>query len=222
MQPIEGAVVAAAGLGSRLGLGLPKCLLEIEGRALLSRLIDLLEPHVPRIHVVVGYREELVIEHCSRHHREVVLVRNADFRTTNTARSMAMGARAFSGKIVFLDGDLLIARPSVDSFIARASTTELLVGLTKQKSEDGVCVRVANDALDENPTILGFARDPSYSLEWANIFAGPACILDAAQGFVFEELGRRLPLPGHVLDLSEVDTPSDLDHARQFGRHLFL
>lgn len=222
MQPVEGAVIAAAGLGSRLGLGLPKCLLEIEGRTLLSRLIDLLEPHVQRIHVVVGYREELVVEHCSRHHRETVLVRNADFRATNTARSMAMGARGFTGKVVFLDGDLLVSKPSIDSFIARASTADLLVGLTRQKSEDGVCVRVSSDAADEIHTIQGFARNSAYSLEWANVFAGPARMLDAAHGFVFEELGRRLPLPGQVLDLIEVDTPADLNQARQHGHRLVV
>ena len=36
MQPVDFAVIAAAGLGSRLGYGIPKCMLEIGGSTLLS------------------------------------------------------------------------------------------------------------------------------------------------------------------------------------------
>mgnify|MGYP003131060655 FL=1 len=63
MQVVEGAVIACAGLGSRLGLGLPKCLIEVDGKTILTRLIESLRPHVSRIHVVIGYREELVADY---------------------------------------------------------------------------------------------------------------------------------------------------------------
>ncbi len=171
MQPIEGAVIAAAGLGSRLGLGLPKCMLEIEGRTILSRLIAQLERHVQRVHVVVGYREDLVIDHCSRHHRQVILVRNPNFRTTNTARSMALGALGFSGKTLFLDGDLLISTGSLDSFMHEAANADILVGLTRQKSENGVRKDLESGAPD-CATVHEFSRSQSHSLEWANIFSG--------------------------------------------------
>jgi hypothetical protein len=75
------------------------------------------------------------------------------------------------------------------------------------------------DAPDgESLRVEKFSRDEAYPLEWANIFAGPARLLDDAPGYVFEELARRLPLPGAVLELAEVDTPADLAHARSFSR----
>ncbi len=195
-------------------------MLEIEGRTLLSRLIELVEPYVARVHVAVGYREDIIIEHCSRYHRHVVLVRNPDYRSTNTAFSMALGARGFHGKVIFLDGDLLISRAAFGSFARRAATTDLLVGLTRQTSEHGVFVDAVNADEAEHPTICGFTRDRRQPLEWANVFAGPARVLDDARGYVFEALGAWLPLPGHVLELAEVDTPGDLEQARRFGRDL--
>ena len=220
MQPIEGAVIAAAGLGSRLGLGLPKCMLEIGGRTILSRLIEATEPHVRRLHVVVGYREELVIEHCSRHHRNVVLVRNPHFRTTNTAQSMSVGARGFSGKVLFLDGDLLISPVCMAAFCSAAATSDVLIGLTRQQSEHGVYVRAAEGQTPDQVIVEEFARAPVRPLEWANLFTGPARVLDAAGGFVFEELSRLLPLPGQVVSVAEIDTPGDLEVARRFGSAL--
>lgn len=83
-------------------------MLELGGITLLTRMIRLLESHISRIHVVVGYREDMVIDHCARYHPQVVLVRNPDFRTTNTAQSLALGALHLTGKCVFLDGDLVI------------------------------------------------------------------------------------------------------------------
>jgi choline kinase len=92
-------------------------MLEIDGRTILSGLVETLEGLVPRIHVVVGYREELIVEHCARYHRSVVIVRNPEFRTTNTARSVALGARGILRKALFLDGDLVISPESLRGFV---------------------------------------------------------------------------------------------------------
>ena len=142
MQSVEYVVIAAAGLGSRLGHGLPKCMLEIEGSTILDRLLETLRPLVRNIHVVIGYREELVIDLCARKHRDVVLVRNPEFRTTNTGQSMALGARGCSGKTIFLDGDLLIAPESMQRFVTYASRHDLLIGIAPTRSENAVCVNL--------------------------------------------------------------------------------
>ncbi len=220
MQPIEGAVIAAAGLGSRLGLGLPKCMLKINGQTILSRLIATLEPLVPRIHVVVGYREELVIDHCATYHRNVVLVRNPDFRSTNTAASMALGARGLRGKVLFLDGDLLLSAESIARFVQKARDVPTLIGITPASSEHAVFVQT--DAADAagDCYVRGFTREIRTDFEWANVVvADPLFVLDAP-GFVYQELERSLPLPARVIELAEVDTPDDLVRAEAFCRRM--
>jgi choline kinase len=193
-------------------------MLEIEGRTLLTRLINALRPHVPRIHVVVGYREELIIEHCALHHRDVILVRNPDFRTTNTAQSMRLGATGVSGKVLFLDGDLLIANESLGAFIEKAATVPTLIGIAPTRSEQAVCVELDDEAGQRRVT--GFTRSESKPYEWANVVAGPASILDEATGYVFEKLTTYLPVPACELDLREVDTPADLEFATAFALSL--
>jgi len=190
-------------------------MLEIDGRTLLTRLVNALRPHVPRIHVVVGYREELIIEHCALHHRDVIIVRNPDFRTTNTAQSMRLGAMGAPGKVLFLDGDLLISEASLAGFIARANAIPMLIGVAPTRSEQAVCV-----TLGAENQVTGFTRSEQHPFEWANVVSGPASVLDDATGYVFENLATFLPLPSFELNLREVDTPADLDVASAFAASL--
>ena len=171
MQDVTNAVIAAAGLGSRIGMGMPKCMIEINGMTILTRLITTLRSHFPVIHLVIGYREEMVIKYCSTHHRDVVLVRNPDFITTNTAYSLSKGSQHLSGKILYLDGDLLISPESLAKFLAAARGRNILVGLTDAKSENAVFVHgeVSGDIIN----ISGFSRNKQSNLEWANVVVAP-------------------------------------------------
>lgn len=214
MQFVESAVIAAAGLGSRLGLGRPKCMLELGGVTLLSRMILTLEQHVSRIHVVVGYREDMVIDHCARYHPKVVLVRNPEFRTTNTAQSLALGANYLAGKCVFLDGDLILKPDSLADFLLEGAHSEILIGLCKPNTQNAVFVHAQESS--NGLCLTDFTRDYRTNYEWANIFTGPTTLMNGAENYVFEHLSNLLPLPGKILQLAEIDTSSDMESAEKF------
>lgn len=208
MQPIEGAVIACAGLGSRLGMGLPKCMIEVGGETILSRLINSLRGVVPRIHVVVGYREELIIDYCAKFHRDVVIVRNPSYRETNTAHSLMIGSFGFKDKVLYVDGDLIIDEPSLVSFVKKSHETSILVGITKAKSEQAVFVFTNKDNLSLK--IESFQRSPRTEYEWANIFSGPPSLLTEGNRYVYECIEPMIPCSASKIDLYEVDTPDDL------------
>jgi len=220
MQTIKGAVIAAAGLGSRLGCGVPKCLIEVEGVCLLSHLIRCVERHVEVIHVVVGYREELIQEYCSTHHRNVVLVRNALYRSTMTSSSYALGAKHLDGKILYLDGDLLMAETECSKFVEAAVNVPVLVGITGTKSDNPVYVSTVHTG--GTTKVTGFSYDHASSHEWANVLCAPADFFSESSGHVFHTLSAHLPLPAHEIVLYEIDTDNDLKNAsagflRQFS-----
>lgn len=218
MQAVDSAVIAAAGMGTRLGLGMPKAMIEVGGKTILARLVEHLRCHVKVIHVVVGYREEMIVEYCHKHFPEVVLVRNPEFRTTNTAQSLYLGARHLRGKILYLDGDLILEPSSLEQFLAAAADVPLLVGVAEAKSENAVFTEVRES--DTGPVVTGFSREARSPLEWANVFCGDRDLMHGAAGYVFERLAQHLPLPGRVLRLAEVDTSGDLHAALQFVTEL--
>jgi choline kinase len=191
-------------------------MIEIEGVTLLSRLIHALQPLVPRIHVVVGYREEMIIEHCTRYHRDVVLVRNPDYRSTNTAHSIRLGSVGMHQRVLYLDGDLIIDPVSLGAFVRAAETAPLLVGITRAKSTQAVFVDAHSGGQDDMQLdkVIAFHRDPATEWEWANVFAGSPQLLVSGTHYVYECIEPHLPAAAYPLTLFEVDTPEDLELAR--------
>ena len=212
MPTVKNAVIAAAGLGSRLGLGMPKCMISVNKVPILARMLNLLTLHVETIVIVAGYREDLIIEYCNNHFRDVVIARNPDFATTNTAQSLAIGSRLISGKTIFLDGDLLLEKRSLDRFFSLANDPDLLLGVTPARTEQPVyadCTVNPSGYL----TIEGFSRESVSAYEWANLFVGPHDIMEGAQRYVFEKLAERLPAQAALIEVEEIDTPQDMDRA---------
>ncbi|WP_244246912.1 NTP transferase domain-containing protein [Nocardioides euryhalodurans] len=186
-------------------------MVEVGGRTILSRLIEEVERQTDRIHVVVGYREELIIQHCALHHRNVVLVRNPDFRTTQTIHSYRLGARGLPGPALFIDGDCLIAPGALGSFVEAARGHRSLVGLTPASSDHAVFAAVREG--DRGTEVVGFDRATPEAQEWASVLITPADVLEGHENFVYEALAEHLPLPAATIELAEVDTTADLERA---------
>ena len=96
------AIILAAGMGRRLGgltEGLPKCLLEINGKTILGRQLEALKGM--DVIMVVGYKAEMIKEL----YPGLKYVTNPDFGTTNTICSLGL---ALNGKDTFvLNGDVV-------------------------------------------------------------------------------------------------------------------
>lgn len=215
MPLIEHVVIAAAGLGSRLGHGIPKCLVEVEGRAIIERQLALVA-HVPDVRVVVGYMEDKVIEAAWRVHPEAIIVRNPNYRKTTTQDSYALGAEGIVGNCLFLDADIIFDPASFHRFLDFAAGERLAIGITAAKTENAVFAvtrEVDQGALE----IVSFSGEPA-PFEWANIVWAPANMFLRGSGAVFQTLQAFLPAPAGVVVSYEIDTEEDLKHAREFLR----
>jgi choline kinase len=90
------AVILAAGRGTRIDAvthGLPKCLLEFDGRAILDHQIEALwAAGVSQIGIVIGHRGERIVEHVESAYPHAIdsfhFIRNPLFATTNNIYSL--------------------------------------------------------------------------------------------------------------------------------------
>ena len=93
MEPyrVDNAVIMAAGLSSRfvpLSYERPKGLLKVRGQVLIERQIEqLLEAGVPKVYVVVGYKQELFF-YLEDKHPEVAIVVNREYASRNNNSSL--------------------------------------------------------------------------------------------------------------------------------------
>lgn len=207
MSPVEHAVIAAAGFGSRLGRGYPKCLVEFRGRTLLERQLELLV-QVPDVRVVVGFREHEVIAHARQVRNDILVVRNPAYATTTTLTSYALGARHLTEPTLFMDADILFEPASFQEFLA-ACTDAPLVGYTTARTVDAVYAQI------DDGQVQRFSRERISDFEWANLAYLPAGYCETGDGSVYERLTQDLPLPAHLVDSFEVDRPTDLDLAER-------
>lgn len=118
-QPLIGAVLLAAGAGSRMGHR-PKCLLELDGTPLIRQLIGgLLDAGVHEVVVVLGHHAERIAPVIGA--LPVTLVRNPDLQASQNT-SLHMGLRALSHQpdavLVALADQPLINTQDIDELIS--------------------------------------------------------------------------------------------------------
>lgn len=208
MRPVKYAVISGAGMGSRLELNLPKCLVEIAGRRIIDYQLDLLRD-VEHVRVVVGFMEEQVVDHVRQIRDDVVFVRNPAFATTSNSYSLHLATRGLSEPFLAIDGDLLIDPISFKAFLAACEGGRSVIGFTDSKTEEAVYV-----CLNEAQTqVVGFQREPRTPNEWCGIACLAGIQIDKEAGYVYKEIGKHLPLAAQKVDCFEIDTPEDLRNA---------
>lgn len=191
------AIICAAGMGERLGLGIPKALAQVGGRPIIDWQLEALQDY--EVTVIAGFKAGQVIRHIGGRARVVV---SEDYRLTSTCGSIGLVVE--DDNQLILDGDLL--------FLRKSFPRSEFIGICEPRSEEPVY------AVVEGGLVKGFSLKPT-SAEWACIFSGrPSLFWGRRTGYVYEVLTPRLPLPAEHIDCFEVDTPGDLEKAERWIR----
>lgn len=208
MPSVKHAIIAAAGVGSRLGLGRTKCLLEINHQPLIAYLLKLLED-VEDVRIVVGFQEQEVIDTVLRYRRNVTFVRNPDYLSTSTLTSYWLGGQGIDENCLFMDADIIFEPESFIRFKNTCVGNQLdnIIGITPTKTHDAVFVTLADGK------VMGFSREHKTDYEWANLcFIHPKLLTSAGES-VFQQLTQHLPLTAHEIESFEIDTKGDMEQA---------
>lgn len=203
------AVIAAAGFGSRLGMNMPKALLNVNGRMLIERQLTELTELGFQVRVVVGYHADDVVDAINDHGFDVDIRFNNDFATTSTRDSYLIGADDVDHPCLFLDADIVINSTSIRT-VASALGNEW-IGYSDRRSEDAVCVMMEDDI------IVDFAYHDDVALntdncqyEWCNVAYICPSRLQLPYNTVFEAIKAGGPMQGQFLEVIEIDTQQDL------------
>jgi choline kinase len=194
-------------------MNMPKCLVPVAGRRIIDYQLELLKG-VEDVRVVVGFMEELVIEHVKSVRSDVIFVRNPDYARTSTLQSLYLATRNLDGPYLALDGDVVLERESFEKFLQLGATCVPLIGIAEASTEDAVFVRV-RETSGGRFEVEGFQRQPPTPFEWTGIAFLDNSIVRNENRFMFHVLEERLPLPAARIRCIEVDTPSDLSRANQ-------
>jgi CTP:phosphocholine cytidylyltransferase-like protein len=193
-------------MGSRLGLGTTKALVEVDGKPLIVRHLEMLEQEQD-IRVVVGYQAEAVIETVRKYRDDVLFVFNHQYRETGTGASVALAAKYAGEYILSLDGDLLVHPEDMKKILA--CSHEFVSG-GPPGTDDPWMLQTYEEHGEE--FVSCFSKN-SGTYEWNGITQMKSRKMLKGTGHVFQLIEPYLPVPFLELRTREIDTVNDYERA---------
>ena len=207
-------IISCAGMGNRLGLGTTKALLEIDGKPLIIRHLEMLKDEKD-IRIVVGYQAEKVINTVLKYRKDVLFVFNHNYRETGTGASVALASKNANEFILSLDGDLLV-HPEDMAKVLNCNHEFVSGGVPKTDDPWMLQVKKENNIKYVNK----FSRDEG-KYEWNGITQMKSEKMQNGTGHVFQLAEPYLPLPFINIRTREIDTINDYERAVTWVKNNF-
>ncbi len=201
-------IIAAAGIGSRLGAGIPKCLVEVRGHAIFEYQLKALA-WADEVRMVVGYKADEVMQKVSAVNSNVVFIHNRNFQSTNLRQSYFLGASGVSGKALFLDGDTIIGWKASRLLHQACEAGKDYIAVAKTRTKNPIYAGV------EDEKVRWFSYDRCSKYELANAAFLAVDKLKYENTLFYVQLEEYLPTTALLMEGLEVDTPEDLQDAEK-------
>lgn len=195
-------IICCAGMGTRLGIGTTKALVDIDGMPLIIRQLELLR-NFNDIRIVVGFQAERLIEIVKSYRKDVMFAFNYQYETTGVADSLRKGLIGARENILSLDGDILINPDDFGAFIA---TPGDLLAITPILSAEPVMVTV------ENGVVKHLSKSEG-NMQWPGIVKISRDKLTGMSSHVYDVLNEVLPISAFIVRAREIDTQEDYERA---------
>lgn len=201
-------VLSCAGIGSRLGLGLTKALVKINGRSLISWQLELLKD-IEDIRIVIGFQAMEIIEEVRKYRDDAIFCYNHRYFETKTGASYYLGARHANEYTIEWDGDLLVHPDDIHKLLTADGE---FLGYAEKSSDEAVWVQT-----DEEGMVLAFSRERG-DFEWT----GPACLskknLIYSSQNVYNMFEPYLPMKGIKVRAYDIDTYNDFKRVSEITK----
>lgn len=195
-------IISCAGMGTRLGIGTTKALVNVMGKPLIIHQLEQLKDY-DDIRIVVGYQAEQVIEVVREYRDDISFAFNYDYKTTGTAASFSKGMVGAREYVVAFDGDLLVNPEDLKKFL----------------DYDGECI-AGCDISTDNPVFMEIVNnkvvkfsETQGQLEWTGLSKIKTQHLSSGTEHVYMMIEPLLPIEVMKIRTKEIDTQNDYENA---------
>lgn len=168
------AIILAAGVGRRLGIDHPKCLLEFNGRSLLQRHLDLLKQlGVEEVVVGVGHLADQVIMSIEQygHNDFTRTIHNPRYEQGSVISLWTLRDElAYGGDILLMDADVLYDQRMLQRLITTDHENSFLLDRSFEEGDEPVKLCVRDGQLIEFRKQLAFDLDYDFYGESVGFF----------------------------------------------------
>lgn len=209
MMKRKSIIISCAGMGTRLGIGTTKALIDIDGKPLIVRQLENI-PDDFDVRIVVGYQAEKVMDVVKQYKKNVTFVFNHEYKTTGTGASFSKGLVGANEIVIALDGDLLVHPEDFKAFI---NSEDACIGGCEPTTDNPVLMTI-----NDKEQVVEFSRERG-SLEWTGLVQIEKERLVPGNGHVYQMLEPVLPIRVLRIRTKEVDTPNDYENALKWIRN---
>ena len=228
------ALILAAGFGSRLAPmtdDIPKALVPVNGKPiLLKQLENLYDCGVTDITVISGYRANMLEAAVHDRFRDVNIVKNPDFETTNNMYSALLGREAVAGDdFLMMNGDVFMDSAVIKALLEDEHPNAIVTDIgfylpesMKVVETDGRLTHIAKDipadaALGASIDVYRFSQEAGSAFfdkcaEYIERGEKNLWSEVALDGILAEHAFHACPLEGRWY---EIDNPDDLAAAER-------
>ncbi len=193
-------IICCAGMGTRLGIGTTKALVDISGKPLIIRQLEQLTEY-DDIRIVVGFDAERVIQTVKEYRKDIMFVLNYDYEHTGTADSLRRALLGANDVIISLDGDIVLNAYDFQNFLKYDGEC---LGI----SENATCEPIIADI--ENGKVVKLKKGIG-DVQWSGVTKIKKRRLDGKDKHVYDMLNIQLPLDYVDIRLKEINTQEDYD-----------
>lgn len=200
-------IICCAGMGTRLGIGTTKALVDICGKPLIIRQLELLKEY-DDVRIVVGYDAQRLVQTVTEYRKDVMFVFNYDYEQTgpgDSLRKAIVGARDI---VVALDGDTLQNEDDFHDFLNYEGEC---LAVTQSASNEGIMAEIINDE------VVCLKKEQG-NMQWSGITKMKKERLCDDDAYVYEMLNRHMPIKAFPMHLKEINTQEDYENAIEWYR----
>jgi len=203
MRPDQVTVVlCCAGMGTRLGIGTTKALVDVCEKPLIIRQLELLDA-CDDVRIVVGFQAERLIQITKKYRSDIMYVFNHQYETTGVAQSLRKAAVCPREYVLSFDGDVL---PNPNDFAALLAYEEACVAISKDVSSEAIT------AVTNGDVVTHFTRDKGV-WQWPGIAKIHSKSIDGDSFNVYDMLNDQVPMHALCVCAREINTPEDYENA---------
>lgn len=195
-------IISCAGMGTRLGIGTTKALVNVAGKPLIIHQLEQLQDY-DDIRVVVGYQADKVIEVVKNYRNDISFAFNYDYKTTGTAASFSKGMVGAREYVVAFDGDLLVNPTDLKAFLEHEGE---VIGGCIPTTDNPVLMTI------ENGCVVEFSREHG-QLEWTGLAKMKMERLTPGDKHVYMMFEPLMPIEVMEIRTKEIDTQNDYENA---------